>query len=100
MVAERRRLAAGIEGLGFGALPSRANFVSFDCRANAVPVMATMAAEGVLVREWRDPGFESFIRVTVGLPEENDRALRALARAIASDIGDRETMPGIQQERA
>ena len=84
VVAERRRLAAGIEGLGFDTLPSRANFVSFDYRANAVPVMAAMAAEGVFVREWRDPGFETFIRITVGLPEENDRALRALARAMAS----------------
>ena len=88
LIAERRRLAAGIEGLGFATLPSRANFVSFDYRANAVPVMAAMAAEGVFVREWRDPGFETFIRITVGLPEENDRALRALARAMASDRGD------------
>jgi histidinol-phosphate aminotransferase len=85
VVAERRRLAAGIEELGFGTLPSRANFVSFDYRANAVPAMAAMAEAGVFVREWRDPGFETFIRITVGLPEENDRALRALARAIDSD---------------
>ena len=98
VVAERGRLAAGIEGLGFDTLPSRANFVSFDYRANAVPVMVAMAAEGVFVREWRDPGFETFIRITVGLPEENDRALRALARAIAADAGNRATMPGIQQE--
>ena len=57
--------------------------------------MAAMAAEGVLVREWRDPGFETFIRITVGLPEENDRALWALARAIESDRGDRAKMPAI-----
>ena len=95
VVAERRRLAAGIEGLGFGTLPSRANFVSFDYRANAVPAMAAMAAEGVFVREWRDPGFETFIRITVGLPEENDRALWALARAIESDRDNRAKMPAI-----
>jgi histidinol-phosphate aminotransferase len=89
-VAERSRLVAGIAGLGFDPLPSRANFVSFDYRANAVPVMLAMAAEDVFVREWRDPGFETFIRITVGLPEENDRAVRALARAIASDAGDPE----------
>jgi histidinol-phosphate aminotransferase len=59
--------------------------VSFDYRANAVPIMAAMAAEGVFVREWRDPGFETFIRITVGLPEENDRALESVARATASD---------------
>ena len=95
VVAERRRLAAGIEGLGFSTLPSRANFVSFDYRANAVPAMAAMAAEGVFVREWRDPGFETFIRITVGLPEENDRALWALARAIESDGDNRAKLPAI-----
>ena len=86
VIAERRRLAAAIEGLGFGTLPSRANFVSFDYRANAAPAMAAMAAEGVFVREWRDPGFETFIRITVGLPEENDRAVRALANALESNV--------------
>jgi len=84
VVCERQRLAAGIERLGFATSPSRANFVSFDYRANAVSAMAAMAAEGVFVREWRDPGFETFIRITVGLPEENDRALSALARTIES----------------
>ena len=94
VITERRRLSAGIEGLGFRTLRSRANFVSFDYRANAVPAMAAMAAEGVFVREWRDPGFETFIRITVGLPAENDRALRALAGAAALDIGNRKAMPG------
>jgi len=84
VIAERRRLAAGIEALGFRTLPSRANFVSFDYGRNSVPLMSAMAAEGVFVREWRDPGYETFVRITVGLPEENDRALAALARAAAA----------------
>jgi len=90
VIAERRRPAAAIEGLGFGTLPSRANFVSFDYRANAVPAMAAMAADGIFVREWRDPGFETFIRITVGLPEENNRALHALEKAMASERAGRE----------
>jgi histidinol-phosphate aminotransferase len=83
LIAERRRLAAGIEALGFAALPSRANFVSFDYRGDAVAAMAALAGQGVFIREWRDPGYETFIRITVGLPEENDRALRALAEHVA-----------------
>jgi len=84
VIAERRRLAAGIEAMGFRTLPSRANFVSFDYGRNSVPLMSAMATEGVFVREWRDPGYETFVRITVGLPEENDRALAALARAAAA----------------
>ncbi len=89
VIAERQRLAAGIESLGFATLPSRANFVSFDYRANAAPVMSAMAAIGVFIREWRDPGFETFIRITVGLPQENDRALRSLADVAKLDSGNR-----------
>src|SRR5205814_9849916 len=100
VMAGGRRVAAAIGGLGFVTWPSRGNFVSFDYRANAVPAMAAMAVEGVFVREWRDPGFETLIRMTVGLPEENDRALSALAGAMASDLANRKTTPGIQQESA
>ncbi len=82
-VGERERLAARLNGLGFRTLPSRANFISFDLGRNSVPVMAAMAARGVLVREWRDPGFETFMRISIGLPAENDRAFEALKDSLA-----------------
>ena len=81
-VAERERVAALLEKMGYRGLPSRANFVSFDCRSDAVPVISRMAARGVFMREWRDPGYETFIRMTIGLPQENDRALQALSLAL------------------
>ncbi|MEO5737997.1 MAG: histidinol-phosphate transaminase [Variovorax sp.] len=90
VITERRRLAKRIEAMGFKALPSRANFVSFDYGANAQPVMAAMAAQGVFIREWRDPGFETFLRITVGTGSENDRALAALAHAAGSERSQRE----------
>ena len=83
-VAERARVAERIESMGYRTLPSRANFVSFDYRANAVALISGLAAQGIFIREWRDPGFENFIRMTIGLPQENDRALQALARAGAA----------------
>jgi histidinol-phosphate aminotransferase len=43
-----------------------------------------MAARGVLVREWRDPGFETFMRISIGLPAENDRAFEALKDSLAA----------------
>jgi len=80
-VAERERMDMLIEAMGYRTLPSRANFVSFDYRASAAPVISHMSAQGVFIREWRDPGYESFIRISMGLPQENDRALAAFARA-------------------
>jgi histidinol-phosphate aminotransferase len=91
VIAERKRLAAGIEALGFRTLPSRANFVSFDYGINSVALMNAMAGQGVFVREWRDPGFETFVRITVGLPEENDHALATLAKSAAAERAGRAT---------
>ncbi len=80
-LAERGRISGLIEKMGYRTLPSRANFVSFDYGPNAASVIAHLAAQGIFLREWRDPGYAAFIRMTIGLPQENDRALAALATA-------------------
>ncbi len=78
-LTERERVSGLIEKMGYRTLPSRANFVSFDYGPDAAPVISKLTAQGIFLREWRDPGFETFIRMTIGLPQENDRALQALA---------------------
>ena len=83
-IAERGRVAALIAGLGYPTLPSRANFVSFDYGIDSAPLIARLAQQGVFMREWRDPGFETYVRMTIGLPEENDLALRSLSDTIAA----------------
>lgn len=88
VVAERRRLADAIDRMGFKTLPSRANFISFDYGSDAAPVRAAMARDGVFVREWRDVGFETFIRISIGLPAENDRALHSFGKAVEL-LGDK-----------
>jgi len=86
-IAERGRVAARLADMGYPTLPSRANFVSFDARTDAMALIAKMAGQGVYVREWRDPGFESYVRITIGLPDENDRTLRQLADMIGQAGG-------------
>jgi histidinol-phosphate aminotransferase len=80
-LAERERAGSLIETMGYRTLPSRANFVSFEYGPKAASVISHLAAQGVFLREWRDPGFENYIRMTIGLPQDNDRALAALALA-------------------
>jgi histidinol-phosphate aminotransferase len=77
---ERARLAAGVRALGFRPLPSAANFVSFDVGGPAEAAMAALREQGVLVREWRDPGYETFVRATVGTPADTAATLKALSR--------------------
>jgi histidinol-phosphate aminotransferase len=78
----RSQLAAGLRALGFTPLPSAANFVTTDLRRAAAPIRQAMSDAGVLVRGLPDPGYENYLRITVGLPEQNARALAALAASL------------------
>ena len=81
---ERGRIAAGLAALPVETWPSDANFILF--RPVAVParkVWSHLLDRSVLVRdcsEW--PGLTGCLRVTVGLPEENDRFLAALDESL------------------
>jgi len=79
---ERRRLIEGFVKLGYKPLPSVTNFVSVDLGTNAWPVIDALLLHGVAAREWRDPGYETYLRVTVGTAEDTDAVLTALPLAL------------------
>lgn len=84
VVAERDRLAAGLDALAVTRWPSAANFVLFRPRAlDAGVVWNGLLERGVLVRDcsaW--PGLDGCLRVTVGTPEEDDVFLTALGEVL------------------
>ena len=45
--------------------------------------MEAMLAKGVQIHAWPDPGYENFIRITVGRPDDNDVCLKALSEVLA-----------------
>jgi histidinol-phosphate aminotransferase len=76
---ERERLAGGLRSLGFAPQPTDANFMIVDLGVPSGPARAFLKSKGILTREMGDfKGLESFIRVTVGRPEHNDRLVEAL----------------------
>ena len=81
---ERGRIAAAFADLPVETWPSDANFLLFRPRsADAGAVWSALVSAGVLVRDcstW--PGLTGCLRVTVGLPEENDRFLAALTESL------------------
>jgi histidinol-phosphate aminotransferase len=81
---ERGRIAAAFADLPLETWPSDANFVLFRPTAKpAHQVWSELVAASVLVRDcstW--PGLTGCLRVTVGLPEENDRFLAALTESL------------------
>ena len=81
IVSERQRIAAALETMAVDAFPSGANFILFRPRSTGGrAVWQALLDRDVLIRDcsgW--PRLENCLRVTVGLPEENDAFLTALA---------------------
>jgi histidinol-phosphate aminotransferase len=85
IVAERRRLLAGLGALGMTTWPSQANFILWrPDRHSADAVWQGLLDHSVLVRNCSSwPRLAGCLRVTVGTPAENDRFLAALAEVVA-----------------
>ena len=81
-VAERARLRAMLEELGIRSAPSEGNFLFADLRRDAEEVCARLRQRGVLVRSGRAHGVPTWIRVTVGHPEDSERFCEALRHVL------------------
>ena len=76
------QLEAGCKKLGLGFIPSFANFLTIRVGDGAA-VFQKLLRQGVIVRPVGG-GYEmpEHLRVTIGLPQENERFLAALATAL------------------
>ncbi|MDQ4094604.1 MAG: histidinol-phosphate transaminase [Actinomycetota bacterium] len=82
ITAERDRITIELQKRGLVTYPSRANFVLFRVE-DAPRVWQGLLSHDVLVRNLdEEPGLAGCLRVTAGLPEENDAFLGALDEAL------------------
>ena len=81
-----QQLTAAFEALGLEYVPSVGNFVLVKV-GPAARVYQELLKRGVIVRPVANYGLPEWLRITVGLPEENDVFLRALPEAIAAARG-------------
>lgn len=75
--AGMQQMTKGLAALGLQFIPSYGNFVSFHV-ANAAEVNRALLARGVIVRPVFAYEMPDWLRVSIGLPEENARFLDAL----------------------
>jgi histidinol-phosphate aminotransferase len=68
---QKKVLYGGLDSLGFYGLPSRGNFISFDCQEDSTELFNKLLNNGVIVRTLGVYKMPTFLRVSVGLPEEN-----------------------------
>ena len=84
VIAERDRLMSELrKRRNVEAFPSTANFILIRTARPARELFNALLAQGILVRDVSSyPMLERALRVTVGRPDENDRFLQALDRAL------------------
>ena len=82
-----RRLTEAFEKLGLEYVPSDGNFVlvrvgNDDAAGNRVNI--ELLKQGVIVRPVGNYGLPQWLRVTIGLPEENEAFIAALEKTLAT----------------
>mgnify|MGYP000847541355 FL=1 len=78
-VAQREILRMQRRDLGVAVAPSAANFLFVDLRRANGPVAEALLARGIIVKPWKEAGYEHFIRVSVGAAADNRLFVAALA---------------------
>ncbi|HDQ93126.1 MAG TPA: histidinol-phosphate transaminase [Synergistetes bacterium] len=80
-IAERNRIVKILIELGLSALNTRTNFVLIRHKKSD-EIYELLLREGVIIRKGSDLGLEGYLRITVGLPEENDIFLSSLKKVL------------------
>ena len=75
-------LYAALDRLGVKYFPTQANFFLIDIEKDADKVFESMLWQGVIVRSMTSYGYPNYIRINVGLNEENVRFINALEKVI------------------
>ena len=81
---ELARVATACEQLGLGVVPSVGNFVLVDLARDAQPVFENLLHQGVIVRPVANYGLPQHLRISIGLPSENDRLIAALGKVFGT----------------
>lgn len=75
-----QQLGDGLSELGFDVIPSVGNFVCVDIKQEAKSVNEYLLHNGIIIRLVDGYGLPNHLRISVGLPEENQRLLETLGR--------------------
>ncbi|MGC6406281.1 histidinol-phosphate transaminase [Bisgaard Taxon 45] len=67
---------------GLSYIPSKGNFVMLELNQPALPIYHALLQKGVIVRPIAGYGLPNHLRISIGLPEENQRFLKALTEVL------------------
>jgi histidinol-phosphate aminotransferase len=84
--AELKRLTRGLQALGLRVVPSAANFVLVHIGPRAAQVYERLLRGGVIVRPVAGYGLPDYLRISVGLPAQNDLLLKLLQQQLGQPV--------------
>ena len=79
-----QQLADGLRQLGIACIPSVGNFITAEMPGDALPIYQKLLQEGVIVRPLLPYLMPRHLRISVGLPAENDARLSALKKVLGA----------------
>ncbi|MEU9029020.1 histidinol-phosphate transaminase [Streptomyces sp. NPDC048383] len=75
---EIARVTERLRDAGLGVVPSWTNFLFIDTGRRSDEVAHELQRVGIIVKAWREPGYETYIRASLSTPGDNDVFVRAL----------------------
>lgn len=84
VMASRENLSADLTGLGFEVLPSKTNFIfARHPQRDAAELAAALRARHIIVRHFKTPRIDQYLRITVGTDEQCRLLAAALGEILA-----------------
>lgn len=80
----REKLISQLDALGFITLPSTANFIFTRHPQHAgAKLYQALRDRGIIVRHFKSPRIEEFLRITIGTDEQSNELVRALQEILS-----------------
>lgn len=79
IIDSREQMTAALEKIGFSVLPSRANFIfARHPSIPAVQLAAGLRERAIIVRHFKHPRIDQYLRISIGNPEECNLLIQTL----------------------
>jgi histidinol-phosphate aminotransferase len=79
---EKKKLIAALADMDVEFVPSKTNFVLINTKRDSKKIFRDLLGKGIIVREMSPWDLEGFVRVSLGLPEENEAFIKEFRRVI------------------
>ena len=84
LISERERLTDNLRQMGFQVLPSQANFVFVrHPQQVASKLAAELRQRSIVIRHFKQPRIQEFLRITVGTESQNDLLVESIKEILS-----------------